>query len=72
MSALPLPRSKAGTFFVGMVIIDVPVLAAIAAVGWFYGFERTYEAIAAWRWQHPWSLIPSVVLAGLFVRRTFR
>lgn len=72
VSALPLPRSKAGTFLVGMVLVDLPVLLVVGAFGWVYGFERTYEAVAAWRAAHLWSFLPSAALAVLFVRRMFR
>lgn len=53
----------------GLVLVDVPVLAAVAVAGSLYGFVHTYEAVSAWRIAHPWSFAPSVLLAALLAVR---
>lgn len=56
----------------GLVLIDAPVLVAVAVAGSLYGFVHTYEAVSAWRLAHPWSFAPSVLLAVLIARRWWR
>lgn len=63
------PYRRSSTVVLGLLLIDLPVLIAVAVAGAFYGYARTYEAVTAWRLQHPWSLIPSVVLAVVLVVR---
>lgn len=56
-------------WLIGLVVVDLPVLLAVLAVGSVYGYAHTYEAVTAWRMQHPWSLLPSLVALALIVRR---
>ena len=67
-----LPHKKSTTVLVGLLLIDLPVFLAVLTVGWFYGFQRTYWTISDWRLAHPWSLIPSVLLAAWLCRRWWR
>lgn len=55
-----------------LLLVDAPALAAVAIFGHSHGYAATYEAISAWRLAHPWSLLPSVVVAVLCVRRLVR
>lgn len=64
-----LPHRLSMVFLLTLVLIDLPVIVAVAVVGWFYGYVHTYEAVSAWRLDHPWSFVPSLLLlAALIVR----
>jgi hypothetical protein len=64
-----LPHKKSTTFLLGLLLIDLPVFAAVAVLGVVYGFKNTYWTISDWRMEHPWSLIPSVILAAWLIRK---
>lgn len=72
VSAIPAPRSRFGLTLVGLLLVDLPVLLAVFVCGFFFGFSHTYETVADWRMAHPWSLLPSLVLAVVLVRRWWR
>jgi len=57
------PHRPSHTFIVGLIVLDLPVLLAIAVVGAWLGYHHTYDAVTDWRLDHPWSLIPSAALA---------
>ena len=71
MSTL-MPHKKSTTVLVGLLLIDLPVFLAVLTVGWFYGFQRTYWTISDWRLAHPWSLLPSLILAVWLARRWWK
>lgn len=64
-----LPYNRSVTFLVGLFLVDLPVLVAVAVVGWFYGYVHTYEAVADWRMAHPWSFVPSLLLLTALIVR---
>ena len=64
-----LPHKKSTTALMGLLLIDLPFLLVVATVGWKYGYVHTWEAISEWRFAHPWTFIPSIVLAVLLIRR---
>ena len=68
MSVL-LPHRRTHLVVLGLVLIDLPAFAAVAVAGYWYGWVDTYEALTAWRLEHPWSLLPSLLLAVLLIRR---
>jgi hypothetical protein len=63
------PHRRTHTVAFGLVLVDLPVILAVAAVGWHYGYIDTYWAIADWRVDHPWSMIPSLALAVVLLVR---
>lgn len=72
MSAIPAPSTRVGLFVATLLLIDVPVFVGVLVCGFIFGFTETYEAVMEWRLQHPWSLVPSVVVAGWIVWRWCR
>ena len=56
-------------FLLCLLLVDLPVIATVLAVGWFHGYANTYWAIEDWRMTHPWSFAPSLVLAVVLARR---
>ena len=66
------PSRRSHTFLVGLILVDLPVLAAVAVVGAFAGYRHTYTVVTDWRLAHPWSLLPSVMLAGWLAWRWVR
>ena len=72
MSAIPAPSSRVGLFAITLVLIDLPVLLGVLVCGLVFGFSDTYEMVTVWRIQHPWSLLPSVLVAVVLVRRWCR
>ena len=71
MSTL-MPHKKSTTVLVGLLLFDLPVFLAVAVFGVVYGFKDTYWTISDWRLAHPWSLIPSVLLAAWLCRRWWK
>lgn len=67
-----LPHRRSHSFLLCLFLIDLPVLATVAVVGWFYGYRHTYWAVSDWRMSHPWSLIPSLLLLLWIVRKWWR
>jgi len=67
-----LPHKKSSTFLLGLLLIDLPFLIIVAALGVVYGFKDTYWTITDWRMQHPWSLIPSLLLAVWLLRKWWK
>ena len=67
-----LPHKKSSTFLLGLLLIDLPFLIIVAALGVVYGFKDTYWTISDWRLAHPWSLIPSLLLAVWLARKWWR
>jgi len=59
-------------FLLTLLLVDLPVLLAVVACGFFFGFAHTYETVMDWRLQHPWSLLPSLVLAAVVAWRWSR
>jgi len=56
----------------GLILIDLPVLLAVAVVGWFYGYQHTYWTIADWRLEHQWTLLPSLILTVVLILKVAR
>jgi hypothetical protein len=69
VSAVFLPHRRTHQLGLGLLLIDLPVLVAVAIVGAFYGYRHVYWAVTDYRLEHPWSLLLSLVLAVLLVRR---
>ena len=67
-----LPYKRSTTVLVGLLLIDLPVFLAVAVFGVVYGFKDTYWTILDWRLAHPWSLLPSLILAVWLVRKWWR
>ena len=67
-----LPHRRSHTFLLGLLLIDLPVLVAVAVLGTVYGFKNTYWTISDWRMAHPWSLIPSLLLAIWLIRKWWK
>jgi hypothetical protein len=67
-----LPHRRSHTFLLGLLLIDLPVFVAVAALGTIYGFKNTYWTISDWRMAHPWSLIPSLLLAIWLIRKWWK
>jgi len=67
---LPYRRTTAAA--VGLIIIDVPLLLAVAALGWRYGYSRTWNTVMEYRLEHPWTFLPSVATTVWEVRRWWR
>ena len=67
-----LPHKKSSTFLLGLLLIDLPFLIIVAALGVVYGFKDTYWTITDWRIEHPWSLIPSLLLAVWLLRKWWK
>ena len=66
------PHRPSHRFVLAMLLVDLPVLVAIGIVGFFNGYLATYHGVMEWRLSHPWSLLPSLVLAIVLVRRWHR
>jgi len=64
-----LPHRKTTTVALGLLLIDLPALLAIAVVGWKYGYARTWNVATEYRLQHPWTFLPSLAMTVIFVRR---
>lgn len=64
-----IPHRHTHALLLGLLLIDLPVFTAVAALGFVYGFRETYWAISNWRLHHLWSLIPSVLLAAWIIRK---
>lgn len=56
------PHRRSHSLLLGLLLIDIPVFAAVAVVGWKYGYRHTYWTISDWRLAHPWTFLPSLVL----------
>jgi hypothetical protein len=54
-------------FLLGLLLVDVPVLAACSIAGLRYGFADTFAAVLAWRLAHPWAGLPSLVASAVLV-----
>lgn len=67
MTFLPYRRSHLA--FLGLFLIDLPAILAVLIIGHQRGYIATYEDISAWRLDHPWSLLPSLLLAVWLVVR---
>ena len=67
-----LPHHKSHVFLLGLLLIDFPVVVAIAVLGLFFGFAHVYNDVMDWRMQHLWSMIPSVLLAVWLGRRWWK
>lgn len=52
-----------------IVLVDVPILLAVAIIGSFYGYANTYNTVMDYRTEHLWTFIPSLVLVFFLVRR---
>jgi len=63
------PYRTSHMFLVGLILIDLPIILAVAVIGWQHGYVNTYESIMDWRTSHPWSFIPSLALLVVLVRR---
>ena len=64
-----LPHRYSHLFVLGLLLIDFPVLLAVAVAGYRHGYIATYEDVSTWRLQHPLSLVPSLILAVWLVVR---
>lgn len=53
----------------GLLLVDIPVLAACSVAGLRYGFADTMRAVIAWRLEHPLAALPSLALAAVLVIR---
>jgi hypothetical protein len=67
-----LPYRRTHTVAVGLILVDLPVVIAIAAVGWKYGYAKTWNVVVDFRMQHPWTFLPSLALTVMLVRRWWR
>jgi hypothetical protein len=67
-----LPHRRSHLFLLGLLLVDLPVLAAVALAGHWYGYRDTYDGVMDWRLAHPWSLLPSLVLSVWLLRRWWR
>jgi len=63
------PYRTSHMFLLGLILIDLPIILAVAVIGWQHGYVNTYEGIMDWRTSHPWSFIPSLALLVVLVRR---
>jgi len=63
------PYRTSHMFLLGLILIDLPIILAVAVIGWQHGYVNTYESIMDWRTSHPWSFIPSLALLVVLVRR---
>lgn len=52
-----------------IVLVDLPILLAVAIVGWFYGYADTYNTVMDYRMEHLWTFVPSLVVVFFLVRR---
>lgn len=66
----PYRRTTAAA--VGLLVIDAPLLIAVAVLGWRYGYGRTWNTVMEYRLQHPWTFLPSLAMAGWVVRKWWR
>jgi hypothetical protein len=62
-------HKKSTAFLLGLLLIDLPVLIVVIRFGVVYGFGNTYGTISEWRLEHPWSMVPSVMLAAWLIRK---
>ena len=64
-----LPYKDSHLALLGLLLVDLPVILAVAVIGHKHGYMNTYEDVSAWRLEHPWSLTPTVALAAWLVVR---
>jgi hypothetical protein len=64
-----LPHKTTTTVALGLLLIDLPVLLAVAVVGWRYGYARTWTTVMDYRLRHPWTFLPSLAMTVWLVRR---
>ena len=63
------PYRLPSRLLVGLLLIDLPAIVAVLIVGSRHGYVATYNSTMDWRMQHPWSLLPSLVIACWLVVR---
>ena len=51
----------------GIVLVDIPALLAVAILGSVYGFRDVASGYLEWREAHPWTLVGSLGLVAGFV-----
>jgi hypothetical protein len=56
-------------FLTSLLVIDLPVLAAVAIAGTVYGYADTLTAVMAYREHNLWTWLPSLLLLLALVRR---
>lgn len=52
---------------VGLVLIDIPFLVALAILGTIYGYRDMATGYWDWREAHPWTYLASIPLIAGFV-----
>jgi hypothetical protein len=56
-------------FVTALLLIDLPVLAAVAVAGTVYGYADTLTAVMAYREHNLWTWLPPLVLMLIMERR---
>ena len=56
-------------FLIGLILIDVPVLLGIMVASLVFGAGDTFETVAQWRADHPWTYAPSFVALAVLALR---
>jgi type III secretory pathway component EscS len=64
-----IPHKKTTALIVGLLLVDLPVLLAVAVVGWRYGYARTWTTVMDYRMQHPLTLLPSLAMTVFLIRK---